>query len=151
MPVSNRDVRLVQVAYPQIYFACHTRHVKRASSATHLSPADSTLLAHLDETRAVRPTRLANHLGLAASTLSASIARLTTHGYITQQRDDEDGRAIGLTLSPKGAQAMQASSVLETARVKRMLQRLKPRDRKHALEGLMLLARAARASQAGRW
>jgi hypothetical protein len=46
---------------------------------------------------------------------------------------------------------MQASSVLETARVKRMLQRLKPRDRKHALEGLMLLARAARASQAGRW
>lgn len=147
MPVSNRDVRTVQTAYPQIYFACHTRHARRKSSEQHLSPADSTLLAHLDEQRAVRATQLAKHLGLAPSTLSAAIARLTRHGYVVTQRDADDGRAIGLLLSPRGVAAMQASSVLETARVKTMLERLSPRQRKHALEGLALLATAARGAR----
>lgn len=146
MAVSNRDVRLVQVAYPQIYFACHTRHVRRASTATQLSATDSTLLAHLDEGEAVRATTLAKHLGLAASTLSAAIARLAALGYVEQRRDAKDGRAIGLLLSGKGAAAMQASSVLESARVKAMLARLKPLERKRALEGIGLLAKAARTS-----
>ena len=147
MPVSNRDVRMVQVAYPQIYFACHTRHVRRASTATQLSATDSTLLAHLDEKDSVRATALAKHLGLAASTLSAAIARLATLGYVIQRRDTRDGRAIDLLLSSKGAAAMQASSVLESARVKAMLNRLTATQRKHALEGLALLGRAARQAQ----
>jgi len=144
MPVSNRDVRRVQFAYPQIYLACHTRHVRRASSATSLSATDSSLLAHLDEVRPVRPTALAKHLGVAASTLSAAIARLAAHGYIVQQRDAADRRATGLRLSTKGAKAMQASSVLESPRVARMLGRLTAPERKRALDGLALLARAAR-------
>ena len=150
MRVSNRDVRRVQVAYPQIYFACHTRHARRASSPVGLSPADSTLLAHLDEERPVRPTSLARHLGIAASTLSAAVTRLTSLGYIVQRRDDEDGRAVGLMLSAKGAQAMQASSVLEAGRVKRMLAQLGAPDRKRALDGLALLARAAGAANGSR-
>jgi DNA-binding MarR family transcriptional regulator len=105
------------------------------------------LLAHLDEQRPVRATRLAKHLGVAASTLSAAIARLAKHGYVIQQRERSDGRAIGLLLSAKGAQAMQASSVLETERVKSMLGKLTPRDRSRALAGLAALARAARAAQ----
>jgi DNA-binding MarR family transcriptional regulator len=148
MSASDRDVRLVQVAYPQIYLACHTRHVRRRSSATRLSATDSSLLAHLDGQRAVRPTALARHLGVAASTLSAAIARLATNGYVTQQRDARDGRAIGLLLSEKGMRAMQDSSVLETARVRKMLDRLKPTERRRALDGLALLARAAKESRA---
>ena len=147
MPVSNRDVRLVQVAYPQIYFACHTRHVRRASTATQLSATDSTLLAHLDEDDAVRATSLAKHLGLAASTLSAAIARLAALGYVIQRRDSKDGRAVDLLLSVNGAAAMQASSVLESARVKKMLARLTASERKQALIGLGMLARAARSAR----
>ena len=150
MAVSNRDVRLVQVAYPQIYFACHTRHVRRASTATQLSATDSTLLAHLDEDEAVRATALAKHLGLAASTLSAAIARLAALGYVVQRRDAKDGRAIELLLSVKGAAAMQASSVLESGRVQKMLRHLTPGERKRALEGLALLAKAARHAQGDR-
>lgn len=146
MAVSNRDIRIVQVAYPQIYFACHTRHIRRASTAERLSSTDSTLLAHLDETRPVRSTVLARHLGLAASTLSAGIARLANQGYVIQARDARDRRAIELRLSRQGAAAMQASSVLEPSRVRRMLARLMPAERKRALDGLALLARAARAS-----
>ena len=147
MAVSNREVRLVQVAYPQIYLACHTHHQKRRSSATALSPADSSLLAHLDEVHSVRPTLLAQHLGVAASTLSAAITRLARHGYVIQERDSRDARAIDLRLSSKGAAAMQASSVLESPRVKRMLARLTPAERKRALAGLALLARAAREAR----
>lgn len=146
MPVSNRDVRLVQVAYPQIYFACHTRHMRRVSTASRISATDSTLLAHLDETEPVRATALAKHLGLAASTLSAAVARLAALGYVVQRSDAKDGRAVQLLLSAKGASAMQVSSVLESARVLRMLGRLKAADRKRALEGIALLAKAARAS-----
>jgi DNA-binding MarR family transcriptional regulator len=149
MPVTNRDVRLVQVAYPQIYFACHTRHVRRASTATQLSATDSTLLAHLDEVHSVRATALAKHLGLAASTLSAAIGRLARLGYVMQRRDSKDGRAIDLLLSDNGAAAMQASSVLDSDRVRRMLTRLTVAERKRALEGLALLGKAARKAQAG--
>jgi DNA-binding MarR family transcriptional regulator len=150
MPVSNRDVRLVQVAYPQIYFACHTRHIRRASTATRLSAADSTLLAHLDEDRAVRPTELARHLGVAASTLSAAIARLARHGYVSQGRDAKDARAIDLRLSAKGAAAMQASSVLDSALVANMLEHLTAAERRRALDGIGLLAKGARRAQGNR-
>jgi len=150
MPVSNRDVRIVQVAYPQIYFACHTRHVRRASTPTQLSATDSTLLAHLDEEDTVRATALAKHLGLAASTLSAAIARLAALGYVIQRPDSNDRRAVDLLLSTKGAAAMQASSVLESARVRTMLSHLKMPERKRALDGLALLATAARKAQGER-
>lgn len=150
MPVASRDVRLVQVCYPQIYFACHTRHLRRASTPTRLSAADSTLLAHLDERRAVRATVLARHLGLAASTLSAAVKRLTAHGYVVQDRPDRDGRVRDLRLSRTGAAAMQASSVLDTTRVRSMLARLSPTARKDAVAGLSLLASAARSAREDR-
>jgi DNA-binding MarR family transcriptional regulator len=150
MPVAARDVRLVQVCYPQIYFACHTRHLRRASTPTRLSAADSTLLAHLDERRSVRPTMLARHLGVAPSTLSAAVKRLTAHGYIVQDRASRDGRVRDLRLSRTGAEAMQASSVLESARVSLMLSQLSAAKRKQALAGLSLLAAAARDAREGR-
>jgi DNA-binding MarR family transcriptional regulator len=147
MPATNKNVRIVQTAYPQIYFACHTRHVRRTSTATQLSATDSTLLAHLDEDDAVRATALAKHLGLAASTLSAAIGRLAALGYVIQRRDARDARAVELLLSAQGAAAMQASSVLESARVRKMLDALRPAERKRALDGLSLLAKAARGQR----
>lgn len=150
MPVSHRDVRLVQVAYPQIYFACHTRHIRRASTGTRLSAADSTLLAHLDEERAMRPTDLAKHLGVAASTLSAAINRLAKLGYASLGRAAGDRRAVDLRLTAKGAAAMQASSVLDAALVEKMLKQLSAGERKRALEGIGLLARGARLAQGAR-
>lgn len=137
-------MRLVQVAYPQIYFACHTRHVRRASTPARLSAADSTLLAHLDEERATRPTELARHLGLANSTLSAAIARLAKLGYASLARASKDARAVDLRLTSKGAAAMQASSALDSALVMKMLDRLSSSERKRALEGIGLLAKGAR-------
>jgi MarR family transcriptional regulator, organic hydroperoxide resistance regulator len=142
--MSNADVRIVQTCYPQIYLACHTRHRRAASSANGLSARDSSLLAHLDERQATTPTELAIHLGVGKSTMSAALKRLKALGYITLSPDPRDRRTALLRLAPYGAAAMRDSSVLEAARVDRMLAALDAKDRKTALLGLQLLAQAAR-------
>jgi DNA-binding MarR family transcriptional regulator len=144
MPVSKRDVVSVQRCYPQIYLACHTRHERRRANAAGLTPHESSLLAHLSAATPMRSATLAKHLGVGASTLSAAVKRLTSLGYIARDRDDADGRAVSLRLSAQGAKAMQAGSVLDTTRVAAMLSQLIPTDRTRAIEGLALLADAAR-------
>jgi MarR family transcriptional regulator, organic hydroperoxide resistance regulator len=137
-------VRAIQRWYPQIYLACHTRHQRASSSDARLSANDSSVLAHLDERDAMTAGNLARHLGIGASTLSATINRLVKLGYITRTPATSDRRTIELRLSKTGARAMQGSSVLESARVAALLAELTPGDQQLALDGLALLARAAR-------
>ena len=142
--MSARDVRLVQTFYPQIYLACHTRHTRAASSPRGLSARDSSRLAHLDEKRPTTPSVLAEHLGVSASTMSAAVKRLIRLGYIDQRRHPADARSIELRLATKGAAAMRDSSVLEPVRVEKLLSVLTSPERRAALNGLALLAQAAR-------
>jgi MarR family transcriptional regulator, organic hydroperoxide resistance regulator len=144
--IASRDIRLVQTCYPQIYQACHTRHVRAASSPHRLSARDSALLAHLDETRPIAPSVLAHHLGIGAPTMSAAVKRLVRLGYIERDCHPDDRRRVRLRLATKGAAAMRASSVLEAGRVSRVLALLTPADRRAALNGLALLARASQES-----
>ena len=147
--MSAADVRTVQTCYPQIYLACHTRHVRAASSAHKLSARDSSLLSHLDEKVPVPPAALARHLGVSPSTLSAAVKRLVKLGYVRQERHPDDARRLRLYLANKGAAAMRATSVLDAVRVQRLLAALTVAERRKALEGLALLARAARATMEG--
>ena len=151
MAVSSRDVRAVQKFYPRIYLACHIQHTRRTSARAHLTEAESNLLGHLEEHTAVRASTLARHMGVSRSTMSATIKRLLNLGYITREREVRDARAAALRLSAAGAKAMQAGSVLDTARVKSLLARLSPDDRHRAVEGLGLLARAADAMPKKNW
>jgi DNA-binding MarR family transcriptional regulator len=137
-------VRAVQIAYPQIYLACHTRHTRARSSAFRLSARDSSLLVHLDETHPTRPAALARHMGVGASTMSAALRRLESLGYITRTTPATDRRGAELRLTAKGAEALSATSVLEAARVEALLRTLTPADRTRAVDGLTLLGRAAR-------
>lgn len=151
MPVSDHDVAAVQRCYPQIYLACHTRHHRRRSSAAALTSQESGILAHLSEREPMRAAALARHLGVVPSTMSAAIKRLSSLGYIARGKDADDGRVAALRLSRQGARAMQAGSVLETARVTGMLSLLPAADRAKAVEGLELLAKAARRMPARAW
>jgi DNA-binding MarR family transcriptional regulator len=146
----DAQVRAVQACYPQIYMACHTRHTRQRSTAHRLSSHDSSVLVHLDLRRPTRPADLARHLGVGAPTLSASLRRLESLGYLARQRSAADGRAIELRLTVQGAQAMRATSVLETARVRALLGTLSAEERVQAVAGLELLARGARALAARR-
>src|SRR5262245_42553457 len=138
MAVAASDVRAVQAFYPRIYLACHVQHKRRTASG-QLTEAESNLLGHLDERVPIRASVLARHMGVSRPSMSATIKRLTALGYIERTRETADARAAALRLSADGARAMQAGSVLDTARVRLMLSRLSREDRQRAIEGIGLL------------
>src|SRR5688572_12055237 len=137
-------VQEIQRFYPQIYLACHVDHVRASSTEWRLSARDSSMLAHLDRQEGTSPRALAAYLGVAASTLSAAIARLERLGYITSSAPESDKRQRELRLTAKGAEAMASTSVLDVDRVGKLLAQLQPREQKAAVRGLALLAAAAR-------
>jgi DNA-binding MarR family transcriptional regulator len=134
----------IQRLYPQIYLACHVDHVRATSTEWKLSSRDSSILSHLDRDRGMSPRELAAHLGVAASTLSATIARLVRLGYITNEALAGDKRQRELRLTSKGAQAMASTSVLDADRVRAVLQRMTKEERNAAVKGLAFFARAAK-------
>ena len=142
--MTDDDVFEVQRLYPQIYVACHTDHVRAVSTKWRISSQDASILVHLDRDTGLSPRALASHLGVAPSTLSAAIARLAELGYLTNEPNGADRRKRELRLTARGAEAIASTSVLNADRVKAVLKKLKPAERKAALRGLALLARAAR-------
>ena len=145
MPADDDAVRDVLRFYPQIYLACHVDHVRATSTEWQLSAHDSSILAHLDRRMPTSPRALAKHLGVRPSTLSASIARLESLGYLSSAPSADDKRRRELTLTDRGAEAMASTSVLDRERVRELLHALEPKERAAAVRGLSLLARAARA------
>jgi len=142
--MADDDVYEVLRLYPQIFVACHTDHVRAVSTQWRVSSQDASILVHLDREIGLSPRALAGHLGVSPSTLSAAIARLAKLGYLTSKPNEKDRRKRELRLTARGAEAISSTSVLNAERVRAMLNRLKPSERKEALRGLALLARAAR-------
>ncbi len=140
MVLSEALVR-VQTAYPRIYMACHSRHQNARTTAHKLSPRDGSLIAHLDEEKPISQGELAKHIGIAKSTLSEAVAALEQTGYVQRA---VQGRQVLLTRTRAGTQAMSQGSVLETDRLRRLLQALSGPERQRAIEGLELLANAGR-------
>ena len=146
----DQDVYEVQRLYPMIYLACHIDHVRSSSTKWKLSSHDSSILAHMDVKESVTPRSLGRHLGVVPSTLSASLTRLTKLGYIESTTVAGDRRKKELRLTQVGAEAMASTSVLDADRVRTVLARLTPPERRAALKGLALLAKAARDSKEGK-
>lgn len=142
--VSDKEVLNVQRLYPQIYLACHKRHVRAVSTEFRISSQDASLLVHLDDRRATSPRDLAAHLGVKPSTLSAAISRLEKLGYLDIRASDKDKRGRELRLTKRGLEAIRSASVLDAQKVLEMLEKLNSKERERALEGLALLANAAR-------
>jgi DNA-binding MarR family transcriptional regulator len=147
MTLTDDPVLRVQVAYPQIYFACHVRHPRARTSAHRISDRDASLLGHLSPSCPMSPADLARHLGVRASTLSAQLKRLQKLGYLECRARSDDRRRVDVLLAPAGLAAIQGTSVLDTELVRAVLERLAPRDLERAVEGLELLAQASRAFQ----
>ena len=108
-----------------------------------LSPRDSTILVHLHESAPAELLPLARHLGLAASTLSEAVSRLERLGFLSKApRAKRDRRRVSICLTTKGAAAVQAGSVLETARLEAALKRLRPAERDRLCGALSHFAEA---------
>jgi DNA-binding MarR family transcriptional regulator len=140
----DEDVLAILRSYPQIYLACHVEHRIRSSSPTGLTSHDSSILAHLADDEGISAARLAQHLGVARSTLSAALARLEGLGLVAVTPDPSDGRRRSLRLTEAGRASIAENSVLDPARLEALLARLSPEERCRAVEGLRLLATAAR-------
>ncbi len=135
----RQTVQQVQVAFPQIYLACHTRHQRKRSTPHRLSSRDASILAHLDRHLPLTPARLATHLGIARSTLSEALKRLHALGYI-ETPSAGARRRTSVVLSDRGALAISDTSVLETPRLLDALRKASSAELRIIARGLNLLA-----------
>jgi MarR family transcriptional regulator, organic hydroperoxide resistance regulator len=142
-PAVPLDVRQVLALYPQIYFACHTRHVRDQQSGAILSSHQASVLDHLDEIEPTALAELAAHMGVTASTMSITVERLVRGGYVSRIRDLDDTRRVQLRLTESGVRIKSEKSVLDPERVREVLAKLTREERRRALAGLALLARAS--------
>ncbi len=138
MPAPDR----LMAAYPQIYFACHTRHVQDTRGRT-ISAHQASILDHLDETEPTTMTELARHMGVSLSTMSLTVDRLVAGGYVVRTRDLADGRRVSLRLTELGVETRERKSVLDPRLVELLLGALPEEEREQALTGLEILAKAA--------
>jgi DNA-binding MarR family transcriptional regulator len=141
--VRDRDVRAILDAYPRVYFACHTRHVRDPQTGDELSAHQASILDHLDQVDPVTMTDLAGHMGVTVATMSLAVDRLERKGYARRARDPRDRRRVLLRVTNAGVRVREAKSVLDPVRIEQVLGRLSGADRDAALRGLQLLARAS--------
>lgn len=149
-------VRSLLDAYPKIFFACHTRHVRDPKTGEVLSASQASILDHLDEVEAIGLLDLARHMGVTPATMSIAVDRLVRRGYVERGRDVKDARRVRLRITGAGLRLREASSVLDTELVAAMLGTLSPDELRRGLEGLALLARGAgqlmrERSEQGTW
>jgi DNA-binding MarR family transcriptional regulator len=137
------DVETVLRCYPQIFFACHRRHIRDDATRAEISAHQASVLDHLDDVEGTSLLDLARHMGVTASTMSLTVDRLVNGGYVTRKRDPSDKRRVELRLTPSGVRIKRQQKVLEPELVAAMLGRLDERSRRQALMGLERLAGAA--------
>jgi len=141
--VRDSQVRQLLAAYPRIYFACHTRHVKDPATGAEVSAHQASILDHLDEVDPMSMTDLADHMGVTVATMSLAIDRLERRAYVRRDRDPGDRRRVLLRVTPAGVRVREATSVLDPVRVEQVLAQLAPPEREAALAGMEMLARAS--------
>ena len=149
MTAVGAAITAVMTLYPRIYFACHTRHVRDPQSQRLLSRHQASILDHLDEIEPTTVMDLAAHMGVTPATMSVSIDRLERKGYVVRLRDAKDRRRVHVRLTSAGVRVREASSVLDPTRVESLVARLSDEERRRAIEGLALLARAAQEQMHG--
>src|SRR4051794_41697403 len=116
MSVTEAARQLITL-YPQIYFACHTRHVVDAQSHRLLSRHQASILDHLDEIDPTSVNDLARHMGVTAATMSLAIDRLERKGYAARARDAADRRRGHVRLTSAGARKGKISFRLDPSGV----------------------------------
>ncbi len=126
-----------------VFHACHIGHPRARTNEHRLSDRDSSVLAHIGSGHSITARDLARHLGIGAPAMSATLDRLERLGYLERLPRTRTRPTRPLSLTPKGVVAMQATSVLDSERLQLLLSQLSPNERRKAVQGISLLARAA--------
>jgi DNA-binding MarR family transcriptional regulator len=141
--MTSRAVERVMRAYPQVFFACHVRHLPDPRTRRMLTARQREVLEHLSDVRGMNLRQLAWHTGVTASTMSITIDRLVQRGFVVRAVDAADRRRVELRLTAAGVRIRGAQEVLDAGRVATMLAGLAPHTREAAVRGLEQLAGAA--------
>jgi DNA-binding MarR family transcriptional regulator len=74
----------------------------RQNARSGVTPSQLSALSTLDRHGPMRLADLADHEGIARSTITRLVRQLEETGFITRDADPQDGRCAIATLSPKG-------------------------------------------------
>lgn len=101
------------------------------------------VLAVLADIGDVRSARVAEALGLEASTITRLVDRLAAGGYVTRGIDPTNRSAVMLSLTDAGRRLVSRVVGWRRAELERILQRLAPDDRASLASGLAQLVDVA--------
>lgn len=99
--------------------------LRRMDSAGELTSQQIGLLAMLKE-GGVRMSAIATNLGVRTPTATQSVDRLMKAGLVTRRADPADARAVLVSLTPRGEEAMAAEDRHRNHLVATVLARLEP-------------------------
>jgi len=137
------NVGRLMAAYPAIYLACHRDHTRADEAGNPITENQASVLDHLDATRPITLSRLAEHMGVGRSAMSTAVARLVNCVYIARRVDKRDRRSVGLTLTAAGKRIKEQNTVLNPQLVRQMFRTMEPEQLEHALAGMERMAQAA--------
>jgi DNA-binding MarR family transcriptional regulator len=137
-------IRRLLEAYPAIFLACHRQHVRDDETGKAITEHQASVLDHLDGSRPMTLSKLAEHMGVGRSTMSITVARLVRGGYIKRSRDNQDARCVRLTLTSAGARVKEQNTILDPELVRELFRMIPAAELEIALRDVELLAKHAR-------
>ncbi len=105
------------------------RETQRRIAPLGLNPHQARALRVIGEAEPLRPSEVAERLGIAARSATDSISGLSYAGYVERRTDPADGRAQLLALSASGRAALAEVSRARSEVAAELFGRLGPTDR----------------------
>jgi len=124
------------------------RAARAADPANPLSVAQLEVLACVADQPGIRPGRLARQLMLAPNSVTTLVNALHGRGLVERTNAVGDARAIALSLTPAGRQAVEGWKTTNTAILQEALGRLDERHQSVLAEALPGMRRLAEAVDA---
>jgi DNA-binding MarR family transcriptional regulator len=122
----------------------------RSRRAPSLSVPQFRVLTFLSRRPGAPLSSVAEHLGVARSTASATVDRLVRRKLVKRTTHPEERRSVVLTLTHAGTQHLQQAREATVARMAKVLAGLPPADLHQVARGLLLLGGAFRDITASR-
>jgi DNA-binding MarR family transcriptional regulator len=104
--MSDDDAVTVIEAQVALLLRLADRNRRSTALATSLERSAYLALRLLDTTGPAGINEIADHLRLDASTVTRQVLAMEAAGYVTRERDAQDGRRAVVTVTPAGAAAL---------------------------------------------
>jgi DNA-binding MarR family transcriptional regulator len=109
-----------------------------------VSPSHLALIDYVERNPACGIQEMAEALHLSTPTVSVSVRQLEKSELVARKRNPEDGRAVQLSLTPKGKEIHKSIQAFHRQKFKTLLEGLTPREREMLIT---LLEKALNAAE----